>query len=184
MTRLFLILIFPSMLFGSGGCAKDPYDRADVTPAGWHVTWTDAGTVTSGLHTKDQIYDLFDAAMVRAAGQVETIYGIPSVHVLNRARNGKRVHDLRDGFAFLVVGSPSDFPNAVYASGEIMSGKMILAFWSLDPGAATDPSLIPSSAPLWTVLRSPSTGLYRWGLEVEGDQFPALWYELGHQWGY
>lgn len=154
----------------------DTGDKLDTTPAGWAVQWQDQGTLETGLHTKAQVYSLFDAAVVRASQTYQTKYGIPAQNYIDSLK-GKAS---RYGLNFLLidnarfsVGGATDFPGASYATGETIQNQVRLAFYN-DNGPGPQ-SMVPGSAPPWTVLLD--RGQYYWGTEDPGAQYPALEYE-------
>lgn len=162
---------------------RDDLDRADHTPAGWPVRWKEQGTLAQGFHTKAEIYDLFDAAMIRAADEVELAHGIRAAAVLKRARRGG-LFVLVDHWHFPAAGA-IDVPGEGFASGMIDGGSNVtVAFYNRAGGGSYAASNEPQISRGWMIYYGPVTGFLYWGDEVDGRQFPALGYELAHEWGF
>jgi hypothetical protein len=178
---LFLLTLGVPMAFlGCPGAGTKP----DRTPNGWAVRWHEQGMLVSGRHDKYQLYALFDAAMTRAELEVEAAHGIPAAQVEAKFRSWDTVFHLVDHYHFKPIGTPVDFPNAIFATGEEVSRyEYWLAFFSPSAGSP-DLAGIPADAPAWTIHYSDTYATYFWGVEIDGNQYPALGYELGHAFGF
>lgn len=178
MKTLWLILIIPSLLLG---CPTDR-ERYDRTPNGWHVHWEERGTVTTGLHSKLQLYQLFDSAMERGIQEVHDGWGFDLAYVRHVLRERDALYTLVDNFYFPVIGGPAqDDPTAQYASGETLNKfEVYVAFYN--KGGPDTPEKVPADAPSWTLKDSVSfPGKVYWGAEIDGHQYPATGYELHWQ---
>jgi hypothetical protein len=187
--------MFCTLLLALVGCSvlgsnTVPYDS---TPSGWHVVWQDRGTLATGRHSKAELYASFDAAVVRACGEMQTQHGPPytlgyvMTRLQDRQKSYKTFFTLVDHFQFPIAPGSADFPSATSATGlNDGRGNITVAFWSgigKDGGVATE-ALVPSSAPPWTHYHSSVTGRWYWGVETPGGQYPALGYEIGHNFGF
>lgn len=170
-------LLIPALLLGcfldkiGGGTTFKGMDR---TPMGWHVDWVDQGTLVTGRHTKLEVYQLFDAAMTRAAVAYQFKTGRPAAEYLKKIKDTGIGFILRDHFMFPVQGVAIDFPGAAYASGETQGPAVTLAFYN--KASSTWASDVPADAPVWTVIQGKS-GTWYWAVEYPGSQYPALEYE-------
>lgn len=164
-----------------GGCMlkREQYDR---TPRGWHVHWVDQGTITTGLHSKFELMLLFDAAMERSMPECAAKVGLPESYVRGKISDNDALYTLVDNFYFPIVdGIPAvDAPTAKYAAGETLSRiETYVAFYNKQ-GPVVPP--IPVAGPQWAQHISASfPGQVYYGSEVDGDQYPALGYELHWQ---
>lgn len=151
------------------------YSSDDLTPAGWHVLWQDQGTIATGLHTKLQVYQLFDAAMSRAGAAYQVKYGIPAQAYFDAI--GKHYHvgfTLIDNARFGSGGGAID-SHASYATGLTQGPAVTLAFYNdNDAGTAVPPF---ANSPTWTWLHDAVNGHWYFGTEDPGEQYPALEYE-------
>lgn len=175
---MLVTLVLPACLIPS---SKDKYDR---TPNGWHVHWKDQGTLATGLHDKTQLLALFDAAMARGIDECAALMNQPATAVYDRAKDYDTLYTLVDNAWFRVDGSGSaDSPTASYASGIVYGrSNLTVAFYSLHSLPNGTP--LPADAPAWTVhagVDHPDQTYF--GEEVDGQQYPALGYELTHYWG-
>jgi len=195
MKAFLLPLLLPLALVVLSSCSvlgKNKPANQESTPAGWHVAWQDQGTLSSNRHTKAELYSLFDAAMVRACNEMQaqhppyTATGVMD-SLKARQKNYSTVFTLVDNFQFTIAPGSADFPSATSATGtNDMRGNITVAFWNgigKDNGVATE-ALIPSSAPAWTHYHSTVTNLWYWGVETPGQAFPALGFEIGHNFGF
>jgi hypothetical protein len=161
------------------GCK--PREQYDRTPMGWHVHWEDQGTLVTGLHTKLQLFNLFDAAMERSFDECSARLNIPRAAVASTIKRNDALYELVDNFYFAVDPGSADAPDAVYASGITYNRVEVkVAFYSKFGGTSTPPAY-SYDVPPWTVKQGPTTGLWYWGAEADGQQYPALGYELGWQ---
>lgn len=183
--------LMPLTLLLLSGCHL-PWDREqyDRTPNGWHVHWKEQGTITTGLHSRLELYSLFDAAMERSFPECAAKVGLPESYVRSKIRKNDALYTLVDDFFFKVEGGPAvDAPNALYATGETEDRiEVIIAFYdkdqdtSLNPDGAVTPAMVPVSAPSWSLKASTKyPGLVYYGIELDGQQYPALGYELHWQ---
>jgi hypothetical protein len=184
-----LLLVFLSACSILG---KNPTPNQESTPAGWHIAWQDQGTLSSNRHTKEELYSLFDGAMVRACNEMQaqhppyTATGVMD-SLKARQKNYNTVFTLVDHFQFPISAGSVDFPSATSATGlNDLRGNITVTFWNSigkDNGVATE-ALIPAGAPPWTHYHSSVTGRWYWGVETPGGQYPALGYEIGHNFGF
>jgi hypothetical protein len=171
------LLFLASLGFGCPLREKD-----DRTPAGWKVKWHEQGTLSLGLHDKAQLYALFDAAMDRGIQEVQTGWGFDAGYVRHKLRENDALYHLVDNFYFPVIGGPPvDVPDAKYASGETLDRfEVYIAFY--DKQGPDDPANVPAASPGWTLKDSTSyPGKVYWGMELDGQQYPATGYELHWQ---
>jgi hypothetical protein len=157
--------------------------KPERTPAGWKVKWEEQGTITTGLHTRLEVFQLFDAAMDRAVVECATLLSLDPGYVHHRIKDDDATYTLVDNFYFPIIGGMAavDAPDAQFASGETLDRVEVwVAFYS-KAGPAL-PADVPTNAPPWT-LRASTTypGQNWWGTEIQGQQYPALWYELHWQ---
>jgi hypothetical protein len=176
----YLILIVPSLLLFGCPLNREKYDR---TPAGWHVHLEDQGTIGTGLHDKAQLFALFDAAMERALDECAVKVGLDRGYCRSRIRKNDALYTLVDNFYFPVAPGSADAPTATFASGCTYNRyETTVAFYNKAAGTPADPSLVPPTAPSWTLKPSTTApGLVYWGEERPGEQYPALGYELHWQ---
>lgn len=173
------ILFALLLVIALAGCSVLNREKYDRTPAGWHVHWLDQGTLTTGLHSKAQLYELFDASMDRALLECATKVNLPTGYVINTIRDRDALYELHDNFYFAVAPGSADAPTAVYASGITYNRYLTgVAFYN-KAGPATN---APTDVIPWTIKASTSfPGQVYWGVETDGEQYPALSYELHWQ---
>lgn len=174
--------LMPIALLLLAGCNL-PWDREkyDRTPNGWHVHWTEQGTILTGLHDHLQLYSLFDAAMERSFPECAAKVGLPESYVRSKIRDNDALYTLVDNFHFTDIGQPTDANGTTEASGETLDRVEVwVAFYNK---AGPDiPANVPATAPSWTLKSSTSfPGQVYWGVETPGGQYPALGYELHWQ---
>ncbi len=166
-----------------GGCklpgSRDTFDR---TPNGWHVHWVDQGSLARGAHSKGQVLELFDAAMERSFPECALKVGLPEAYVRKTIKERDALYTLVDNFYFAVDPGSADAPDAVYATG-CTYGRThtTVAFYNKSLSGVVDPATIAPQVLPWTIKYSPKAGLWYWGFEMDGDQYPALGYELHWQ---
>lgn len=172
----YLLLLFLA------GCPinREKFDR---TPNGWHVHWEDQGTESTGLHTKAQLLALFDSSMERAIDECATQMNRTPQEIRSRAKDYDTLYTLVDNAWFEVNGGSVDAPDAAFAAGCVYGRhNLTVAFYSLK--SVPNGTAIPTDSPSWTIhagIAHPNSTFY--GEEVDGQQFPALGFELTHYWG-
>ncbi len=153
-----------------GGCWQPGKKHHDRTPAGWEVKWEEQGTISTGLHTREQLYSLFDAAMVRGCAESDATMKLPAGTSMSRAKRYETLYTLVDN-AWFPVGDG-------FAAGCVYGRhNLSVAFYSLK----SVPNGTPIIAPPWTLhqgIAHPDQTFY--GEEVDGEQYPALGHELAH----
>lgn len=158
----------------SAGCFSAP--RHETTSAGYMIRWNDNGTVKTGLHTRAEIFAAFDAAMLRSEAEVEKKWKIKSCGKYFRKQ--EFIFQLEDHFHFRATGV--DYPDASFATGYWFGEMIQLAFYNKEtPASAETQAKRP-----WTLYTGPQTGIIYGGVELPGQQFPALTYELENAMGF
>jgi hypothetical protein len=154
--------------------------KGDRTPNGWLVSWEEEGTISTGLHTRLELYTLFDAAMERAFPWVATKVGLPESYVRHKIKDNDSIYYLRDDSIFQVDPGSTDAPNAVWASGLTLGRTHTrVAFYEW---VSVDPSAVPVTAPVWTIHPNPNhADKTIYGDDQAGNEFPALNYEMHWQ---
>jgi hypothetical protein len=179
-----MLRLIPFALLLLTGCNL-PWDREkyDRTPAGWHVHWLERGTLEAGLHSRLQLYQLFDAAMERSFPECATKVGLPESKIRSTIRENDALYTLVDSFYFNDIGQPTDANGTTTASGETLDRfEVYVAFFNRDAPGPVDPNAVPVDAPSWTIKPSVSfPGKVYYGEEDLGNQYPALGYELHWQ---
>ena len=167
--RLALLLVSVSV-----GCdaqeKRAEYRDADKTPAGYHVIYHDAGLLGSGLMTYEQILAAFDAAMVRAAIDLEARYSLPREQVWAMPHDQRVIFKLVDHFHFHVGG--------IQATGQWDDPYIAVAIHPkqyVEPGVA-----VPAEALPWTHVIGQTTGRTYYGVIDLINFAPALAHEIGH----
>lgn len=154
-------------------------EKFDRTPNGWHVHWLDSGTIATGLHTKPELFALFDAAMERSFPECAAKVGLPESYVRSKIRENDALYTLVDNFYFPIVdGIPAvDAPSALFASGETLNRLEVwIAFYNKAPPVDFR-AQVPKTAPPWTIKAGVSLPVWYYGEELDGMQYPALGYE-------
>lgn len=158
-------------------------EKFDRTPNGWHVHWIDSGTIATGLHTKPELFALFDAAMERSFPECAAKVGLPESYVRSKIRENDALYTLVDNFYFPIVdGIPAvDAPSALFASGETLNRLEVWVAFYNKKGPDL-PVNVPIVSPPW-VRRDSTTypGQVFWGMQDPLNEYPALGYELGWQ---
>lgn len=187
--RLFIALLLPACI------GKSDY-QGDSTPDGWHIQWHEQGTVEAGYHTLAEIYSIFDSAPWRACQTFANSHSpYTPEYVWNDMKKKQKTFDFQfqliDNFWFPVGrGEAVDFPNATAAAGlNTGAGNITISFYTEHDGTV-DRSSVPLVYPAGpTVPWTPVYGLNeisKWmrGQDDTGNEFPALAYEIGHNYGY
>ena len=116
-----------------------------ATPQGYQVKWLEAGSFASGRTTWDRVACDFDAAVARAAHQLNVRYGLPQEQVYAAAR--RVYYTAYDDYRIYLHEWTADAGFVEYASGVTKLARdsggfggdaILLAYWSdssydLDP---------------------------------------------------
>ena len=143
------------------------YRDADKTPAGYHVVFHDAGLLGSGRATYVDVLAAFDAAMIRAAIDLETRFGINRNRTLAMPFEDKIYFVLVDHIAFEVDGG--------LATGSVKKDRISLAMHPQRDAVPTPAGVLP-----WTYATN-SVGVMKCGILDLPNSFPALSHEIGHR---
>jgi len=176
---IFVVLAAAAALSGcSTFGVTEKYDR---TPAGWHVHWIDHGTISTGRHSRSELYAAFDAAMERSFTEAAAKVNLSRDYVAKTIRHRDALYTLHDDSIFEVASGSADAPNAVDASGET-GGRSHTAVAYFLWVSVKNGTAIPAGTAPWTVHPNPNHAdetIY--GTEPADRLYPALGYELHWQ---
>ena len=174
-----MVRLLPLVLLLLIGCPLTK-KKGDRTPNGWLVSWEEEGTISTGLHTRLELYTLFDAAMERAFPVCAAKVGLPESYVRHKIKDNDSIYYLRDDSIVQAEPGSADAPNAVWASG-VTYGRTHtrVAFYEW---VSVDPAAVPVDAPVWTIHQNPNhADKTIYGADQAGNEFPALVYEIHWQ---
>lgn len=149
---------------------REEYRDADKTAAGYHVVYHDAGLLASGILNLPGIYAAFDAALLRAALDLESAHGIPRAQTLALPHDERWIFKLVDHYRFTV--------GDIHATGQYDPPYIAVAMHVkgvVPPGTPAPPEALP-----WTFVIGPETGNLYFGRLDYAGAFPALAHEIGH----
>lgn len=173
---LIIIIALSSIL---GGCGRDKYERAKVTPAGHHVVLIDQGGISGGLYTEAEVMQAFDDAYTAAAGRL----GVPAYDLLRKERDLDWYWNLWDNCLL----SHDQFPPPGVGSWIRPSDGHHADVCAYDVVASTDQTAIDPASPTWTrwtlydyqVSGVVQPVVYVWGEPTLANPFPSLYAALG-----
>lgn len=174
------ILLILSLLFLSACNTFGLTEQYDRTPEGWHVHWLEHGTLLSGAHTRLELYNMFDAAMIRSIAECSKKVNLPEDYIRKSIKERDALYTLYDDSIFPVAPGSADAPTAVWASG-MTSGRSntSIAFYLW---VSVDPTQVPKNAHSWTIHPNPNhSDKMIYGADQPGNEYPALGYELHWQ---
>ena len=157
------------------GCLLDDdlkdYRNADKTPGGWHVEYQGSqGSLEAGIYTTQELYVLFDLAMLRAADELWR-YGVSRDWTLTLPHEDRVVFRLFDNSWFISDGNR-------FAAGSYGGDTISVGLYTTQSGPPGTP--FPAAALPWTCRTGTVTGNSYWATADLTRPFPALAHELGH----
>jgi hypothetical protein len=160
----YVILLVPTCLLG--GCEEEKERTYELTPNGYFVAFD--GYQGTPYATVPELYAAFDAAMIRAAGELYR-YGVQPETTEAVAR--------KVGF-LLIDNTRFQVPDGRWAYGANFGEEMWIGLYRDQSAAPGTP--FPADAIPWTCRIGTSTGKTYWAVWNINDLYPTLGHEIGH----
>lgn len=156
------------------GCASGGHHSSSpwtVSPQGYRVAFEEQGSITAGLLTVAQAYEIHAKAVDRAALELKARHNIDPA--ITKAKAASAAFRLIDNHSFEFGG--------IYACGQWLPAQNTVRTCLYDQRTVASIDMVPKDAPKWMTRpgwKYPGTFVY--GLRVPGNEFPSLSHELGH----